>query len=149
LKFGKGDKMTIKNIRPNRFFTGENKVEEWETDYPELKTFEVDGIEYVTGEIHILNINGYNSVIGACKKDELNEYGLSSLEDILHDYLMNLRSSYTWDSLNALTKEFKSILDYFEIPTNIEDYDFVYCPILGWYNATHKESGIVITCFPS
>lgn len=141
--------MTIQNIKPNKFFTGENKVKEWETDYPEWKTFEVDGVEYVTGEIHFLNQYGYYSVIGACKKNNVAEYGLSPLEDILHDYLMNLRSSYKWDELNELTKEFKSILDHFEIPTNIDDYDFVYCPILGWYDAIHKESGITITGFPS
>lgn len=141
--------MTIQNIQPNRFFTSENKIKEWETDYPELTIFEVDGIEYVTGEIHILNNQGFHSLIGYCRKDDFEEYGLSSLEDALHDYLMNLRSSYKWDGLNKLTEEFRSVLNYFGIPTNIDDYDFIYSPILGGYIATHKQSGIVITDFPS
>ncbi len=134
--------MTIEKILPYKKF--ENNTD-WKNDstYDEMKIVNLVGFSFYVGEIRLLNsASGFHSVIGVSTMQDYEEYDIQPLRSILHDYVMNIFSPYTWESLDELTKTFKTMLQYFDIPTDKESYKEERCSITGLTHYIHIESGI-------
>lgn len=136
--------MTIENILPYKRFIDQADWKD-ESTYDETKIVNLVGFSFYVGEIRLLNSqDGFHSVIGISPIEDYNVYGLIPLGDVLHDYVMNLFSTYTWDELEDLNKTFKTMLQYFDIPTDKESYKETISVYTKSAYYTHIESGMML-----
>lgn len=134
--------MSIDKILPYKKFSNQD---EWKDDstYDKMRQVDLVGFSFYLGEIRLLNTaHGFHSLIGVSSIDDYDQYGLQSLGNMLHDYVMNLYYPYPFEAMEELNKKWRIMLQYFDIPTDKESYRDEQCTITGIDHYYHIESGI-------